>query len=216
MIGLLGSISPVTHRGISEIRTHPLSRNPTSTLPNLPEEVEVSVGDYSIVVHHGGHLQNFWQVWENLHCHPRVVQILRWGYQILLQSNLPTSIYPIIQRQEKHGFLKIVCRKCFKNAQFTISGIVQLQVFTADCFLYQNREKMAPCDRSQCPGRLHAGSNFQNGNSRDYEKLSHKRQMASFNRPERCVLSHSHTSRFSTVTTFPCRQKNVSVQSTAI
>ena len=40
--------------------------------------------------------------------------------------------------------------------------------------------------------------------------------MARFDRPERCVLSHSHTSRFSTLATFPCRQKNVLVQSTAI
>ena len=40
--------------------------------------------------------------------------------------------------------------------------------------------------------------------------------MASFDRPERCVLSCSNTSRFSTLATFPCRQKNILVQSTAI
>ena len=40
--------------------------------------------------------------------------------------------------------------------------------------------------------------------------------MASFDRPERCVLSRSPTSRFSTRATFPCRQNNVLVQSTAI
>ena len=40
--------------------------------------------------------------------------------------------------------------------------------------------------------------------------------MASFDRPERCVLSRAHTPRFSTLAMFPCRQANVSVQSTAI
>ena len=72
--------------------------------------MEASVGDYSVVTHHGGRLQHFWQVWENLYCHPRVVQILRWGYRIPLQSNPPLSVYPIMQsgydRQEKHGFLQ--------------------------------------------------------------------------------------------------------------
>ena len=75
---------------------------------------------------------------------------------------------------------------------------------------------MAPGDRSQCSEQLHASSNLQNGNSRDNQKLGLKRGMASFDRPERCILSHSHTSRFSTLASFPCRQKNVSVQSTAI
>ena len=40
--------------------------------------------------------------------------------------------------------------------------------------------------------------------------------MASFDRPERCVLSRAHTPRFLTLVMFPCRQTNVSVQSTAI
>ena len=75
---------------------------------------------------------------------------------------------------------------------------------------------MAPCDRSQCPELLYASSNVQNGNSRDNQKLGHKRRMASCHQPERCVLSRSHTSRFSTLATFPCRQKNVSVQSSSV
>ena len=75
---------------------------------------------------------------------------------------------------------------------------------------------MMPCGRSQCPEQLYAGSNFQNGNSRDYQKLGYKSRMASFHRPEQWVPSRPHTPRFSTFTTFLCRQTNVSVQSTAI
>ena len=105
MTDLLASISPVLHRRIFVTRTHLPSKNQASTLLSLPEEVEVSV-----VAHHGGRLQYFWQVWENLYCHPRVVQILRWGYRFLLQSNPPMSVYPTIQsgynRQEKHGYLQ--------------------------------------------------------------------------------------------------------------
>ena len=75
---------------------------------------------------------------------------------------------------------------------------------------------MALCDRSQCPGQMPASSKFSNGDSSDIRKLGHKRRMASFDRPERCVLSRAHTPRFSTLAMFPCRQANVSVQSTAI
>ena len=40
--------------------------------------------------------------------------------------------------------------------------------------------------------------------------------MASFDRPERCVLLRAHTPRFITLAMLPCRQTNVSPQSTAI
>ena len=65
---------------------------------------------------------------------------------------------------------------------------------------------MALCDRSQCPGQMPASSKFSNGDSSDIRKLGHKRRMASFDRPERCVLSRAHTPRFSTLAMFPCRQ----------
>ena len=58
--------------------------------------------------------------------------------------------------------------------------------------------------------------NFKIGDSSDIRKLGHKRRMASFDRPERCILSRAHTPRFSTLAMFPCRQANASVQSTAI
>ena len=88
----------------------PHTRRHPSTLPNTQGKVEASVGDYIDTVHHGCRLQHFWQVWESLFCHPRVVQILRWGYQIILQSNSPMSVHLLIQSdykgQEKHGYLK--------------------------------------------------------------------------------------------------------------
>ena len=64
--------------------------------------------DYLPVLH-GGRLQSYWQVWQLLHCHPRVVQILRFGYQIIPQSNPPKSVLPTIRSgystPEKHRFL---------------------------------------------------------------------------------------------------------------
>ena len=106
---------------------------------------------------------------------------------------------------------------CFKRMQFTTSRIAQLQVFTSDWFLYPNpAKKWHPVINLKCPEQLHASANVQNGNSRDNQKLSHKRRMASFDRPDRCILSRPHTSRFSELTTFPCRQKNVSVQSSSV
>ena len=43
--------------------------------------------------------------------------------------------------RENMATKKIACRKCFKKTQFTISRIAQLQVFTADYFLYPNLVK---------------------------------------------------------------------------
>ena len=58
---------------------------------------------------HGGRLQSYWQVWQLLHCHPRVVQILRFGCQIIPQPNPPKSVLPTIRSgystPEKHRFL---------------------------------------------------------------------------------------------------------------
>ena len=54
-------------------------------------------------------MQRYWQVWQHLHSHPRVVQILRYGYRILPQSNPPTTINPTIlsgySAPEKQRFL---------------------------------------------------------------------------------------------------------------
>ena len=76
-------------------------------------------------------------------------------------------------------------------------------------------EKMASSDRPQCPEQVSACSYIQNGNCRDYPKFAHERGMASVHRSEGCVLSRSHTSGFSTLASFPCRQANVSVQSSS-
>ena len=89
------------------------NRNASEKLPtnlHLQDVEETGRSDNQTQISHGGRLQYFWKVWEDLFCHPRVVQILRWGYQIILQSNPPLSVHPIIHsgynRQEKHCYLK--------------------------------------------------------------------------------------------------------------
>ena len=117
------------------------SKNPASTLPSLPEKVEVSVGDYSVVVHHGGRLQHFWQVWENLYCHPSCANL-----EVGLSNPTPIeSAHVCISHnsndRKNMATYKIVCYKCFKKRKFTISRIAQRQVVTADSFLYRNPAK---------------------------------------------------------------------------
>ena len=182
---------------------------------------EIGESDNQSQLSHWGRLQYFWNVWEDLYCHPRVVQILRQGYRIILQSNLPMSVHPIIQRgynrQEKYGYQKDwVLQMLQKGAIYPLKDCITPGFYSRLFLVPKTRQKMAPCDRSQCPEQLYAGSNFQNGDSRDNQKLGHKRWMASFNRPERCVLPCAHTPRFSTFTMFQCRQTNVSVPRTAI
>ena len=83
------------------------TKSPTSRL--LQDMVAVDASDNQDPVLHGGGLQFYWQVWHRLHCHPRVVQILRFGYQIIPQSNPPKSVLPTIHsgycKPEKHHFL---------------------------------------------------------------------------------------------------------------
>ena len=40
----------------------------------------------------------------------------------------------------------------------------------------ETRQKIMPSDRSQCPEQIPAGPNFQNGNSRNNQKFSYKRE----------------------------------------
>ena len=80
----------------------------------------------------------------------------------------------------------------------------------------KTREKMAPSNRLKCTEQLSAGSDFQDGDCRDHPKFAYKRGMAGVHRSQRCVLSCSHTPGLSAFASLPCRQANVSVQSSAI
>ena len=123
------------------------------------------------------------------------------------------------QRVQQAGKASLSNRLRFRNAQKR--GYLSTQGLHNSRFLHQivsctkTREKMAPCDRSKCPEQFSACSYVQNGDCRDYQKLGHKRGMASFHRSEGCVLSRSHTSGFSSLASIPCRQTNVPIQSSA-
>ena len=123
------------------------------------------------------------------------------------------------QRVQQAGKASLSNRLRFRNAQKR--GYLPSQGLHNSRFLQQivsrtkTREKMAPCDRSKCPEQFSACSYVQNGDCRDYQKLGHKRGMASFHKSVGCVLSRSHTSGFSTLASFPCRQTNIPIQSSA-
>ena len=123
------------------------------------------------------------------------------------------------QRVQQAGKASLSNRLHFRNAQKR--GYLSTQGLHNSRFLHQivsctkTWEKMAPCDRSKCPEQFSACSYVQNGDCRDYQKLGHKRGMASFHRSEGCVLSRSHTSGFSSLASIPCRQTNVPIQSSA-
>ena len=53
--------------------------------PLTPPEVgeEVVESDY-MMPSPGGHLLSFYKVWLENGCHPRIVDILQWGYKIIL------------------------------------------------------------------------------------------------------------------------------------
>ena len=176
--------------------------NPTSR--QLQDVGEIGESDNQSQLSHGGRLQYFWKVWEDL-CHPRLVQM-----------NPSMTVHPIIQsgynRQEKHNYLKDCMSQILQEgAVYHLKDSTTPGYYSRLFLVPKSDQKIAPCDRSQCSEQLYAGSNFQNGNSRDNQKLCHKRRMASFDRAERCILSHAQTPRFSTFATFPCRQINISV-----
>ena len=203
MIGVLPAVTVLASFFVGN-RTS-ITRSPTSLLPRDVGAADASY--YYKLILHGGCLQFYWQVWQLLHCHPRVVQILRFSYQIIPQSNPPKSVLPTIHRLR------------FRNGQnrgyLTTQGLHNSRFLQQIVSCTKTRGKMAPCDRSKCPEQFSACSYVQNGDFRDYQKLGHKRGMASFHRSEGCILSRSHTSGFSSLASFPCRQTNVPIQSSA-
>ena len=132
------------------------TRSPTSRLQDV---VVVDASDNQNSVLHGGHLQFYWQVWLHLHCHPRVVQILRFSYQIIPQSNPPKSVLPTIHsgynKPEKHRFLTDCVSEMLKKGGYLPSQGLHNSRFSQQVISStQTREKMASCDRSQCPAHL--------------------------------------------------------------
>ena len=104
-----------------------ITRSPTSRLPQDVGAADASDNQKPIL--HGGRLQFYWQVWQLLHCHPRVVQILRFGYQIIPQSNPPKSVLPTIHsgysKREKHRILTDCISEMLKKG-----AIYPLKVYT--------------------------------------------------------------------------------------
>ena len=131
------------------------------------------------------------------------------------------SVYPTIQsgynRQEKTWLpTRLHVTNVSKRRNLPSQGLHNSRFSQQTFSCTETRQKVAACDRPQCPEQLYASTNVQNGNGRDYQKLPDKRRMASFDRSGRCVLSCAHTSGFSTFATLPCRQENVPIQSSAI
>ena len=56
---------------------------------------------------HGGRLQNYYQVWTSLACHPRVVQVLQNGYRVQTRD-LKLSSYPNLQSGYKNPEKQLV------------------------------------------------------------------------------------------------------------
>ena len=137
------------------------------------------------------------------------------GLSILLQSNSPMSVFPIIQsgynRQEKHGYLKdcvsLTLQKCvvYPLKDCTAPG------FYSRLFLVPKPGKnwRPVIDLSVLNGHMHIPTL----KMETAEILSHKNRMARFDRPERCLLSCTDTQRIPASTTVSYRWSNISVQS---
>ena len=111
-------------------------RSPTSHLQDL---VVVDASDNQNSVLHGGRLQFYWQVWLHLHCHPRVVQILWFGCQIIPQSNPPKSVLPTIHigysKREKHRFLTDCVSEMLKKGAIYLLKVCTTPGFYSRLFL---------------------------------------------------------------------------------
>ena len=45
----------------------------------------------------GGHLQKFWQIWEKMGAHPKVVSILKEGYLLPFKIRPPLTRSPVVR-----------------------------------------------------------------------------------------------------------------------
>ena len=75
------------------------------------------------------------------------------------------------------------------------------------------REKMEPCDRSECIKYASIGSHIQDGDCRSYTKLHLQKGMGCISRSNRRVLPHSYPSKISKSASLSCGRTFVPVQS---
>ena len=145
------------------------------SVPNVPHVVtEISVG---------GRLQSFWQVWQRLGANPRVVSVLRDGYNLPFGEKPQLSRFPLIVRKyasllealasliQKQAVEKVVVRSslAFYNRLFLVPK--------------PNRKwRLGPEQAQSFPGHKH----LQNGDPRDHPVVSSKRGMGHVVGLQRC------------------------------
>ena len=167
----------------------------------------------------GGRLQLFYKVWKENGCHPRVVHILKHGYEIILRDPIELARHPTIHsgyaNQQKQNFLlECVQQMLQKKAVIPVRMSATLGFHSRLFLVPKPGKKWRPV--IQCSQQSFNSSNIQNGNRGGDKKLHLQRGVGSFCRSYRRVFSHSYSPKISKPTSVSCRGAFVPVQSTTL
>ena len=158
----------------------------TPSVPNVPHAAtEISVG---------GRLQSFWQVWQRLGSNPRVMSVLRDGYNNPFRERPQLSYFPSIVNK----YASPLKNKALLKA---LASLIQKQavekVVVRSSLAFYNRLFLVPkSNRKRRPildlSKLHLFL-ATNGDPKDHPIVSSKRGMGHVVGLQRCVIPLSHS-----------------------
>ena len=162
----------------------------------------------------GGCLQKFWQVWLSLGSNPRVVSILKEGYQLLFKVRPPLVtvgnqwlIKPGQKQAPKRVFAGAnLISSGRKSDSSIISGLLQLVVSGSKA-----QQQVETHPRSQSTELISSTTHLQNGNRRDHQTLPSTGGVGHLAGLRRHLLSYSDKSKVTEVPKIPSQQSNLSV-----
>ena len=169
----------------------------------------------------GALLQKFWQVWAQKGSSPRVVSILKEGYNLPFQFKPTLTRVPLIrsgicqspQEQLPVGGIAFPSSETSYRGSTgsVLSGVLQQTVHCP-----QTKSKMAANPRSQYPKQVPQGQNLQNGNPRIHLPVPSTGRMGQVARFQRRLLSHPYQSKLKEVSPVPLSEQNLPVSGSPV
>ena len=175
-----------------------LSVPPVPNVPNVADSPPV-----------GGRLQRLWEIWLSLGSNPRVISILKEGY------NLPFKMRPPLTKSSQEQLLEGgFAIPDYKTGGRESSGSVLSCLLQPAVHNSQTAQQMAShlgFEQSFPPVR-----DFQNGNSRDNQTFPSTAGVGHIARLQRCLFPHPHQSEVEKVCQVSFKQSNLPVHGSAV
>ena len=167
----------------------------------------------------GCRLHRFWETWLSLGSNPRVVSILKDGYNLPFKMRPPLTRCPLIIS----GYANPRRNKFLKEAlQSLITKQAVEKVVVRASLAFYNRLFIVPKPNNKWRLGFEQTQSFpplgnlQNGNSGDHPAIPSKRRMGHIAGFQRCLFPHSHQPKVEEVSQVSPARSNLPVQGSAV